>query len=99
MPPEEFSPEAFHAAKAIAVLEERTNTMGREMREMKEQGQRQWDETRASQKEMGVKLDAVLTAMSEARGGWKTVLLVGSMSGTIGAAIAWMVGLFSRGNL
>lgn len=84
-------------AVAIAVLKERTEVLGREMRDLKEAQQRNLEEMRASQKDLASKLDAVLTTMSEARGGWRTVVLMGSVSSTLGAAFAWIVNHFARG--
>lgn len=96
MPPDDITQDAVSAAAAIAVLQERTNTMGREMREMKEQQQRQGDEFRASQKEMATKLDAVLTLVSEGRGAGKTLAWVGSVCVVVGGLIGWAISLYMR---
>lgn len=43
------------------------------------------------------KLDQVLLALSEARGGWKTLMLVGGAASTVGGFITWAIGHFSKG--
>lgn len=75
----------------IAVLRERLSSMGREMREMKDTQQRELKLLQDAQARLGEKLDAILTVMSEARGGWRTLMLVGGMSTTVGAAVSWAV--------
>jgi hypothetical protein len=37
------------------------------------------------------KIDAVLSTMSEARGSWRTLLLMGGAAGSIGGGIAWLI--------
>ncbi len=81
-------------AVAIAVLRERTEVLGREMRELKEQQRRELEDIRAGQKALAEKLEAVLTVMSEARGGWRTLMLVGGMAATVGSGLTWLVNLF-----
>lgn len=76
---------------AIAVLRERTEVLGREMREMKEAQREQMAELRQQNKEISDKMEAVLTVMSEARGGWRTMMLLGGASSTVGAGLAWLV--------
>lgn len=76
---------------AIAVLRERTEVLGREMREMKEAQREQMAELRQQNKEIADKMEAVLTVMSEARGGWRTMMLLGGASSTVGAGLAWLV--------
>lgn len=44
-----------------------------------------------------IKLDQVLLALSEARGGWKTLMLVGGAATTFGGCVSWAVGHFSKG--
>lgn len=92
---EQASPD--NTAVAIAILRERTEVLGREMREMKELQRRDMEEVRAAQKALADKLDAVLTVMSEARGGWRTLMLIGGASGTIGALLAWLFNHLGRG--
>lgn len=36
------------------------------------------------------KLDKVLAQLAEARGGWKTLMLVGGAAGSIGGGLAWL---------
>ena len=40
--------------------------------------------------EMRVTLREVRDMMNEARGGWRVVMLIGGVSGTLGAAVAWI---------
>ncbi len=35
------------------------------------------------------KIDQILTAMHEARGGWRTLMMVGGAAGTAGGFITW----------
>jgi hypothetical protein len=42
-------------------------------------------------KQQSDKIDKVLLALSEARGGWRTLMLVGGAASTAGAALAWVV--------
>lgn len=44
-----------------------------------------------SNKELTDKLDQVLLALSEARGGWRTLMLVGGAASSVGAFLAWAV--------
>jgi hypothetical protein len=44
-----------------------------------------------SNQQLTAKLDQVLITLSEARGGWKTLMLVGGASTTAGGAIAWLI--------
>lgn len=77
---------------AIAALNERTLALGREMRELKDTHREQMAELRAQNKALVEKMDAVLTVMSEARGGWKTLMLIGGAAGSLGAGLAWLAG-------
>ena len=83
-----------NTAVMVAVLRERTEVLGREMRELKEAQREQREEMRQAQKDLATKLDAVLTVMSEARGGWRTLLVIGGVSSTAGAALAWAIDHF-----
>jgi prefoldin subunit 5 len=47
-----------------------------------------------SNKELTAKLDQVLLALSEARGGWRTLMLVGGAASTVGASLAWIISHF-----
>ena len=44
-----------------------------------------------SNQQLTAKLDQVLLTLSEARGGWKTLMVVGGAASSLGAAIAWIV--------
>lgn len=50
-----------------------------------------------SNQQLTAKLDQVLLTLSEARGGWKTLMLVGGASTTLGGALAWALQHFYRG--
>ncbi len=78
-----------NTAVMVAILRERTEVLGREMRELKEAQREQREEMRRSQEALSKKLDAVLTVMSEARGGWRTLMVIGGASGSVGAVLAW----------
>lgn len=45
------------------------------------------EETNARQE---AKLDMVLSTMSEARGSWKTLMLMGGAAGSIGGFVTWV---------
>ena len=45
---------------------------------------------KASNAAQTVKLDLVLAQMSEAKGGWRTLLLIGGAASTMGAGMAWL---------
>ncbi|MGZ8339154.1 MAG: hypothetical protein ACXW2U_05515 [Telluria sp.] len=55
------------------------------------------EDLQESNKELAVKVDQVLLALSEARGGWKTLMLVGGAATTFGGFVTWAVGHFSKG--
>jgi hypothetical protein len=50
-----------------------------------------------SNQQLTAKLDQVLLTLSEARGGWKTLMLVGGTASTAGAALAWVIQHFPKG--
>jgi dienelactone hydrolase len=52
---------------------------------------------KASQAAMGAKLDAVLAQLSEAKGGWKTLMLVGGAASSMGAGLAWLLNHLPKG--
>lgn len=54
-------------------------------------------ELQESNKQLTAKLDQVLLALSEARGGWRTLMLVGGAASTAGAGITWLMQHFGRG--
>jgi hypothetical protein len=47
---------------------------------------------RATNAELDRKLDQVLFQMAEARGGWRTLMLIGGAAGSLGGALTWIVG-------
>jgi hypothetical protein len=44
---------------------------------------------RATNTVQNEKLDKVLAQLAEARGGWRTLMLIGGAAGSIGSAITW----------
>lgn len=46
---------------------------------------------RASQVELDRKLDQVLAQLAEARGGWRTLMLIGGAAGSLGSGLTWLV--------
>jgi hypothetical protein len=90
------------ASAALAVLYERTTTMGREMRELKDSQREQMTELKESQrvqmnelrdqnKKLGDKLDDLLAKMNQAQGGWRTLMLVGGAAASIGGFATWFL--------
>lgn len=55
------------------------------------------DDLQVSNAQLTAKLDQVLLALSEARGGWRTLMLVGGAASSVGAIVTWAVGHFSKG--
>ena len=53
------------------------------------------DMLKARMTRMELKLDAIGTTLSEARGGWKTLLLVGGAAGAAGAIIGKLLPFLS----
>lgn len=51
--------------------------------------QLQLNEIKARQQLIDSKLDLVVNQLSEAKGGWRTLMLVGGAFSTIGAAVSW----------
>lgn len=86
MPPDSHQDALTEARISIATLEAEVAHLTAGMVDLK-----------ASQAAMGAKLDAVLAQLSEAKGGWKTLMLVGGAAGSIGAGVAWFVTHFLRG--
>lgn len=37
------------------------------------------------------KLDRVLEQLAQARGGWRTLMLIGGAAGSLGSAITWLI--------
>jgi hypothetical protein len=63
----------------IEALERDVKRMREDMHEMREQ-------MAEMHKEFGKQLQSINETLSEARGGWRTLMLVGGVSATIGAA-------------
>lgn len=40
------------------------------------------------------KLDMIYSVMNEAKGGWKTLMIVGGAAGSLGGIVAWVVSHF-----
>lgn len=55
------------------------------------------EDLQESNKQLTVKLDQVLLALSEARGGWRTLMLVGGAASTLGGVATWVFQHFSKG--
>lgn len=51
----------------------------------------------ASVADLSSKLDAVLCQLSEAKGGWRTLMLVGGAASTLGAGLTWMLNHLPKG--
>lgn len=64
----------------IARLEERISTIDRDMRA-------QTEKLEAMQQQ----LTQVLEALSEAKGGWRTLMWLGGAAATFGAMVSWML--------
>jgi hypothetical protein len=50
-----------------------------------------------SNQQLTAKLDQVLLTLSEARGGWRTLMLVGGSASTVTAAAAWFIQHWPKG--
>lgn len=44
-----------------------------------------------SNQQLTAKLDQVLLTLSEARGGWKTLMFVGGLASSLGAVMTWII--------
>lgn len=53
-----------------------------------------FDDLRASNQQLQAKVDQVLLALSEARGGWRTLMLVGGAASSLGAGVVWLIQRF-----
>lgn len=49
-----------------------------------------------SNKQLTAKLDQVLLTLSEARGGWKTLMAVGGAASVVGGGLAWAIQHFVK---
>lgn len=52
--------------------------------------QTQMSDIKHRQSTMDAKIDLVLTQLSEARGGWRILMLVGGAAGSLGAGLSWV---------
>lgn len=50
-----------------------------------------------SNQQLTVKLDQVLLTLSEARGGWKTLMVIGGAASAVGGLVTWLVQHFFKG--
>jgi hypothetical protein len=50
-----------------------------------------------SNQQLTAKLDQVLLTLSEARGGWKTLMIVGGAAASAGGGLAWLAQHFAKG--
>ena len=46
---------------------------------------------RATNAQLNEKLDRVLAQLAEARGGWRTLMLVGGAAGSLGSVASWLI--------
>lgn len=46
---------------------------------------------RTANAELDRKLDQVLAQLAEARGGWRTLMLIGGAAGSLGSGITWII--------
>lgn len=46
---------------------------------------------RTTNAELDRKLDQVLAQLAEARGGWRTLMLLGGAAGSIGGGLTWLI--------
>jgi outer membrane scaffolding protein for murein synthesis (MipA/OmpV family) len=53
--------------------------------------QGQVKEIRARQAKIDEKLDEILGSLSEAKGGWRMMMLLGGAASTVGAGVSWIV--------
>lgn len=51
----------------------------------------------AGMADLSAKMDAVLTQLSEAKGGWKTLMLVGGAASSFGAGLSWLLAHVPKG--
>lgn len=70
----------IQARENIARLDEKVSSMGRELGEVK----------KAFADQSG-KIDDILRALHEARGGWHALMWFGGASATVGAGAAWLL--------
>lgn len=46
---------------------------------------------KATNAQQSAKLDAIINTMAEARGGWRTLLMIGGAAGTAGGFLSWTI--------
>jgi hypothetical protein len=81
----ELNQEALSQAHiAIAVLETKVEAQGRELGELK-----------AMIQALGSKVDRVADTLTEARGGWKFMMLLGGAGTVLGGFLNWALGHIS----
>ena len=73
-------PETTQDSVQIARLEERMATMDRDMRAQS-----------IKLDDMRAQLEQVLAALSEAKGGWRTLMLLGGAAASAGGLISWVL--------
>lgn len=54
-------------------------------------------ELQESNQQLAAKVDQVLLALSEARGGWRTLMIVGGAASSATAALAWVLQHLPKG--
>jgi hypothetical protein len=67
-------------AVKLAVMETEMGHMKAAITDLKHSNSRQTE-----------KIDLILSAMSEAKGGWKTLMMIGGAAGTAGGFITWVL--------
>lgn len=77
--------ERRHAAIDIAILKEQVSTLGRDMVKLE-----------AINKLQNEKLDSVLMRLSEAKGGWRTMMWFGGAAATLGSMLGWAADHFLK---
>jgi hypothetical protein len=50
-----------------------------------------------SNQQLTAKLDQVLLTLSEARGGWKTLMVIGGAASAVGGLVTWLAQHFFKG--
>lgn len=55
------------------------------------------EELSESNRQQTIKIDQVLLALSEAKGGWRTLMLVGGAASSAGGLIAWAANYLFKG--
>ncbi len=81
MPPDSFNQEALQQAHVdIAVLKTEMAHLRKEV-----------DELRSALSDLTVAVSALTSTLSEARGGWKMMMLLGGGAATLGSALTWFM--------